>query len=277
MEDVAGETLGVDANEYVLLAFHFAADEGDVVLAGQGLAEGDRRELAVVRGQPNGRGALDETLVAAAVLDELRDGDQAQAVALAELHEVGDAGHRPVVVHDLADDARGRQPREAGEIDGGLRLPDALEHAAGPGPQREDVSRLYQVARLRTRVDRDLDRVRAVGGRDPGGHALARLDRHREGGAERRLVVVRHRAQGELVGALLGQRQADQPACVRGHEVDRLGGRELGGNDEVALVLTVGIVDDDDELALADVFERLLYGREGRQIRLGNGGHRPQS
>ena len=79
--------------------------------------------------------------------------------------------------------------------------------------------------------------------------ALARLDRRREGGAERRLVVLGHRAQPELVAALLGQAEADQAAPVRGHEVDRLGRRELGGDRQVALVLAVGRVDDDDELA----------------------------
>ena len=105
----------------------------------------------------------------------------------------------------------------------------------------------------------------------PGRHAFARLDGDGEGGAERSLVVVGHRAQRELVGALLGQRQADQPARVRGHEVDRLGRRELRCDDEVALVLAVGVVHDDDELALTNVVERLLDGRERRQVRLGHG------
>jgi hypothetical protein len=63
----------------------------------------------------------------------------------------------------------------------------------------------------------------------PGGDALARLDRDGERGLERRLVVLGHLAQAELVAALLGERQADQPARVGGHEVDRLGRRELRG------------------------------------------------
>ena len=43
-----------------------------------------------------------------------------------------------------------------------------------------------------------------------------------------------------------------------GHEVDRLGRCELGRDRQVALVLAVGRVDDDDELALADVLDRIL-------------------
>ena len=165
----------------------------------------------------------------------------------------------------------GREPGEPREVDGRLRLADPLEHAARLRAEREHVAGLHEVAVRRVGVDRDLDRAAAVGRGDAGRHALARLDRHREGGAERRLVVVGHRAQPEMVGALLGQAEADEPARVRGHEVDRLGCRELRGDDEVALVLAVGVVDDDDQTAFADVFDRLLDGRE----RCGDG-HRAQ-
>ena len=120
-----------------------------------------------------------------------------------------------------------------------------------------------EVGRLGVRRDRDLDRVAAVGGRDPGRDPLAGVDRGRVGGAEPgRLAGGRDQRQAELVGALLGERQADLPACVRDHEVDRLGGRELRGDDEVALVLAVGIVDDDDDATLANLLDRILDRRE---------------
>ena len=129
-----------------------------------------------------------------------------------------------------------------------------------------------EVVRALRRVDRDLDRVRAIRRGDAGGDALARLDRNREGGAERRLVLARHLLEAELVAALLGQAEADQPARVRRHEVDRLGRRELRGDRQVALVLAVLGVDDDDEASLADVLDRLLDGRE-RRARLNRGAH----
>ena len=230
VEDVAGQALGVDAHEHVLGAVDVAAHERDVRLAGQLLAKRDGGELAVLGRQPHGGAALDELLVAAPVLDEVGDGDHLQAVPLAVRDQVGHARHRPVVVHDLADDAGGVRPGEPREVDGRLGLADALEHAARLRAQREDVARLDEVAVRRVGMDRDLDRVAAVGGRDPGRDALARLDRDGERGAERRLVVVGHRAQAELVGALLGEAEADQPARVRRHEVDRLGRRELRGD-----------------------------------------------
>ena len=54
-------------------------------------------------------------------------------------------------------------------------------------------------------------------------------------------------------------------ATVRRHERDRLGRDELGGDREVALVLAISVVDDDDEAARADVLDRLLDGGERRR------------
>ena len=83
--------------------------------------------------------------------------------------------------------------------------------------------------------------------------------------------MVGHLAQAELVAALLGERQADQPARVHRHEVDRLGRGELCGDRQVALVLAVGRVHDDDELALADVVDRVLDRGEGGRLRARSG------
>ncbi len=47
---------------------------------------------------------------------------------------------------------------------------------------------------------------------------------------------------------------------MRRHEVDRLGRDELGRADEVAFVLSVFVVRDDDEPPLTDIFNRLFYG-----------------
>ena len=111
----------------------------------------------------------------------------------------------------------------------------------------------------------------------PGRDAVARLDRDRERRAELRLVLVGHLAEPELVAALGGQAEADQPAAVRRHEVDGVGRDELRGDREVALVLAVLVVDDDDEAARADLVDRLLDGGEGARLGLGHArspGHR---
>ena len=61
---------------------------------------------------------------------------------------------------------------------------------------------------------RHADRLRAIGGRDAGGHAMRRLDRHGEVRAVHRAVDRRHRREIELARALFGDRHADEPAAV---------------------------------------------------------------
>ena len=67
-----------------------------------------------------------------------------------------------------------------------------------------------------------------------------------------------HQGQLELVGPFGCERHADQARGVGKEERNLLRGRELGCHDEVALVLTVGVVDDDDHLAPADRGNRLF-------------------
>ncbi len=65
-----------------------------------------------------------------------------------------------------------------------------------------------------------------------------------------------HGKEAKMVGAFLGQGEADQAAAVTGHEVDGFRGDELGGQGEVALVFAVLVVDDDDHATGADFGER---------------------
>ncbi len=62
-----------------------------------------------------------------------------------------------------------------------------------------------------------------------------------------------HHRQLEAFDLLLVEGHADEAPPVRGHEVDGLGRHELGGHGQVALVLAVLVVDEDDHLARADV------------------------
>ena len=71
--------------------------------------------------------------------------------------------------------------------------------------------------------------------------------------------------QRERVAPVTLERLADHAARVADHERDRLRGHLLRRHDQVALVLTVGIVDDDDELAALDGRDRVLDLGEGHQ------------
>ena len=66
----------------------------------------------------------------------------------------------------------------------------------------------------------------------------------------------------ELVEPLRRHRQANQTAPEARHEIDRFGRHLLGRDRQVALVLPILVVDDDDERAGADRLNRLLDGSE---------------
>jgi hypothetical protein len=189
--------------------------------------------------------ALDIAFGAAAIGDQVGDGADLQAVQLGEGDQIGHPRHRAVVVHDLADHAGGGQAGHAADVDRRLGMARADQHAAVARDQREDVAGRDDVVGALVRIDGDLNRAGAVGGADAGGDALARLDRDGEGGAHALAVVARHRRQAQLAGALGGHGQADQAARVAGHEVDLVRRRELGRDDDIALVLAILGVDED--------------------------------
>src|SRR5207249_2366913 len=107
---------------------------------------------------------------------------------------------------------------------------------------------------------------RAVDRRDAAADALARVDRDREGGPEGGAVLAHHHREPELVASLRGERQTDEPAAVDRHEVDVLGGDALGGDAEVALVLAVLVVHEDDHAPGPQLGERLLDADDVRAL-----------
>ena len=77
----------------------------------------------------------------------------------------------------------------------------------------KDVAGTREVGSGAGGVDGDADGVGAVGGGDAGGDALAGLDGLGKGGAEARGVLLRHRRQAQVVGALFGEGEADEAAA----------------------------------------------------------------
>ena len=123
VEDVAGQALGVDADEHVLGAVDVALHERDVRLAGERLAVGDRGEVAV-RGRQRAPRSCARRASRVRRRYSIRSATvtMRDAVPRAVVDEVGHAGHRPVVAHDLADDAGRVEPGEPRQVDGGLGL-----------------------------------------------------------------------------------------------------------------------------------------------------------
>jgi len=192
---------------------------------------------------------------------------------LGENLELGHAGHGPVVVHDLTDHARLAGSSHAGQVHGAFGLAAAHEHAAVLGPQGEDVAGSVQIRGLGIRCCGGLDRAAAVCCTDTRGHACYSLDRDREGRFEGAGVVTGLGFQLQLVANGAGHGHTDQPTAFPGHEVHGLWGDELGQHGQIALVFTIGVVDQNDHFALAEILEGFGDGGDshetGALLRLG--------
>ena len=73
-------------------------------------------------------------------------------------------------------------------------------------------------------------------------------------------VDLNHLLETQTLGNLLAHGRADQSLGIFRHKIDVFRGRKPRGADHIALVLAVFVVGDQDDLALSQVFERLLDG-----------------
>ena len=107
----------------------------------------------------------------------------------------------------------------------------------------------------------DCDRACAVGGGDAGGGAVAGVDGEREGGAHASLPSSLMSGSSSCSSRSRSIGDADDPGAVADHERERLGCRRVGGDDQVALVLAILVVDHHDHPAAADRRDRSLDTR----------------
>src|SRR5690606_13897270 len=146
----------------------------------------------------------------------------------------------------------------ASQVTGGLGVTGTGQHTTGLGHQREDVAGADDVLGHRIGGGSGLHGTRTVGSGNAGADALSRLDGNGELGAEARAVALYHQRQFQALAAFQTHGHADQATAVTGHEVDILGAAGLGGHDQVAFVLPVLVIHQDDYLAGADVFNQFF-------------------
>ena len=78
----------------------------------------------------------------------------------------------------------------------------------------------------------------------------------------RRLVVTDHLLQAKLTTAIVGQGQANQAARVADHEVDGFRRDMLGRHDQVAFVLAIFLINQDDHAASLQLRDDFFNGGE---------------
>ena len=169
-----------------------------------------------------------------------------------EFHDLLADHHRAVVIGQLADRRDRRQPGELAEVDRGLGVAGAHQHAAFLRDERKHVARAHEVARAHVAIGERAHGVAALLGRNAGGQPMLDVDRDGEGGAERRVVDRHHRRELQPARLVGGQRRADDAAAIANDEGHLLGRAEGSGDDQVALVFAVAVVGDDHDLAVSE-------------------------
>jgi hypothetical protein len=112
-----------------------------------------------------------------------------------------------------------------------------------------------QVVRLALRIDGFQDSARPVQCGDAGGNAFARVDGFAKRRSEIGGIARRHQRQAERVAPFRGKRETDQPAAVRGHEIDDFRRDFFGRDGEIAFVFAVLIVDYYHHASGADIVD----------------------
>ncbi len=184
-------------------------DEGDMGASIDQALVRVRTEVSEWRGDRRLGDSLHEHLEVTSVLDQVGDRDQLHPVLSRDPDQLGHAGHRAVLIHDLADHACRKHARHGGQVDRRLGVARTAQYSPVPRAQREDVPRLLEVARLdicgghRLRGDRPVVSTRARRG------ALPEVDRHRERGLTAVGRVGHHLWDTELVESPRRARETD--------------------------------------------------------------------
>jgi hypothetical protein len=166
----------MDAHEHRLFPVNVAHDHRQMNFAVDDVLEGDGAKASIDCWQISLGCAAHQSLLADAIAHEVSDRDNLQIVLARKLFQLGQARHRPVRVHNLADDASGIKARDARHVNARFRLSGADEHATLFRAQGEDVAGSRQILWARLRVNRRQNGRRAVRGRDARCHSAPRFD-----------------------------------------------------------------------------------------------------
>jgi hypothetical protein len=142
-----------------------------------------------------------------------------------------------------------RQPGELAQVYGGFGVARAHQNPALASDQRKDMAGPREIGRAGIGVGKPAHGGRAVIGGDAGGGAVLVVDGHGKGGGVGRIIARHHGVEPQPLGLVEWQRRADDAAAMADDKGHLLRRAQRGGDDQIALVLAVIIIGDNDDLA----------------------------
>ena len=241
------------AHQHGFVGLPFTFDQGDVFQVIALLAEGNQAEVAVSRRHIHLFAALYEAFAAQSVRNQIFYRDNVQSVLLGKGYELRHTCHGAVLV-EYFDEAGSRlHTGEPGQVNGGFGVAGAGQYAAVLGVEGVDVSRAAETFGAHVGIGQGADGSGAVMAADACGATFQQVDGHGERSAQHTRVGLYLVLQSQLSAALVGNRGAEHAASVVQHEVHGFGRDQFGSHNQVALVLAVLIVHDNDKLSVFEV------------------------
>ena len=199
---------------------------------------------------------------AAAIGDQISDGAKLQAMMLREGHQIRHARHAAVIIHDLTNHAGRIEPRKPREIHRRFRMAGAHQRAAFARHQRKDMAGCDDMFPPQFGIDRNGDGARTISRRNARGHTIARFNGNGEGGLVPRAIGLRHQRQAQLIHPCARHGKADQATRIACHEIDCIRRRELRGDHQIALILAVFVIHQDEHAPTAGFFQQFPGWRD---------------
>ncbi|OPZ59694.1 MAG: hypothetical protein BWY86_01164 [Candidatus Aminicenantes bacterium ADurb.Bin508] len=206
----------------------------------------------------------DQVFPGQAVSDDVLDADDLEVQPLGKLFQLGKTGHGPVGVEDLADHSDRRDAGDPTEVDGALGLPRTDQYPSLLGANGKDVPRAGEVVGFHRRIHGGPEGGETVEDRDSRRRSVFVVDGDGEGGSVAGGVelVRNHEGELQLRGPGVGEGQADETTSLLNHEVDGFGGDSLSGDEEIPFVLSMLVIDENEGLPCAYIFQYLFYFRD---------------
>ena len=168
---------------------------------------------------------------------------------LGEGGKLGAAHHRAVVVHQFGKHADRCQAGKPAQVDARFRVTGAHQHAAFLRHQRKDVAGPHEIRSPAIAIGQRAHGIAALFRGYAGGETVAHVDRDGECRAERRVVERHHRVEMQAPRLLGRQRRTDDAGRVADDEGHLFRRAQARRDEQVALVLAVVVVGNDEDFA----------------------------